>query len=103
MNQMVPLRSKKSVSFLGNQRQTFKNSAPPPFGYCYLEGRLQKDSREFPVLQIIEKQIYPQILVYKEFLVNTYLPKAREEISLAAMPNGAACYKALLKYARILN
>lgn len=54
--QGVTLRANKSVNFSRDQRQTFKNSAPPPYGFCYLEGRLQKDPREFPVLQIIEKQ-----------------------------------------------
>lgn len=52
----VTLRTNKSVSFSGNQRQTFKNSAPPPYGYYYLEGRLQKDPREYPILQMIEKR-----------------------------------------------
>ena len=52
----VTLRPNKSVSFLGNIRQTFKSGAPPPYGYCYLEGRLQKDPREYPILQMIEKQ-----------------------------------------------
>lgn len=52
----VTLRPNKSVSFLGNKRQTFKSGAPPPYGYCYLEGRLQKDPREYPILQMIEKQ-----------------------------------------------
>ena len=71
-----------------------------PINQSYFYTPAQKDSTfsfTNALLQIIEKQIYPQILVYKEFLVNTYLPKAREEISLAAMPNGAACYKALLR------
>ncbi len=54
--QGVTLRTNKSVSFSKNNRQTFNNSAPPPYGFCYLEGRLQKDPREFPTLQIIEKQ-----------------------------------------------
>ncbi len=52
----VPFRPNKSVSFLGNQRQTFKSAAPPIYGYCYLEGRLQKNPHEYPILQIIEKQ-----------------------------------------------
>ncbi len=56
VKQGVTLRPKKSVSFLKNQRHTFKSSAPPPYGFCYLDGRLQKDSREYPTLQIIEKQ-----------------------------------------------
>lgn len=55
--QGVTLRPNKSVSFSKDQRQTFKNSAPPPYGFCYLEGRLQKDPREYPILQIIDKQI----------------------------------------------
>ena len=56
VRQQVTFRANKSVSFLENQRQTFKNSAPPAYGYCYLEGHLQKDPREYPILQIIEKQ-----------------------------------------------
>lgn len=56
LKQRVTLRSNKSVIFIGNQRQTFKSGAPPPYGYCYLDGALQKDAREYPVLQIIDKQ-----------------------------------------------
>ncbi|OYZ24222.1 MAG: hypothetical protein B7Y39_02010 [Bdellovibrio sp. 28-41-41] len=52
----MTFRVSKSVSFSINQRQTFKNSAPPPYGFCYLDGQLQKDPREYPTLQIIEKQ-----------------------------------------------
>lgn len=54
--QGVTLRTNRSVSFSKDQRQTFKNSAPPPYGFCYLEGQLQKDPREYSTLQIIEKQ-----------------------------------------------
>jgi IS30 family transposase len=56
VKQQVTFRANKSVKFLENQRQTFKNSAPPPYGFCYLDGRLQKDPREYPILQIIERQ-----------------------------------------------
>lgn len=54
--QGVTLRTNKSVSFSKDERQTFKNSAPPPYGFCYLEGQLQKDPREYSILQVIEKQ-----------------------------------------------
>jgi hypothetical protein len=56
LKQDVTLRPNKSVSFKNNLRQSFKSSTQPPFGYCYLEGRLQKDPREFSTFQIIEKQ-----------------------------------------------
>lgn len=52
----VTLRPNKPVSFLGKQSHTFKSAAPPIYGFCYLEGRLQKDPREYPILQTIEKQ-----------------------------------------------
>lgn len=51
----VPLRINKSVSSVGNLRRSFKNSAPPPYGYCYLEGALAKDPREYPILQTIDQ------------------------------------------------
>ena len=52
----VPLRSAHAVSFLGRQRQSFKSSASPPYGFCYLDGRLEKDAREHHVLQTIISQ-----------------------------------------------
>lgn len=52
----MTLRGNKSVSANENLRQCFKNSAAPPYGFCYLNGRLEKDSREYPILQIIFKQ-----------------------------------------------
>lgn len=47
--------------------------------------------------QVIEQQIYPQLLVYRDFLTKEYLDKARESLSLSSLPNGKACYKALLR------
>jgi uncharacterized protein (DUF885 family) len=47
--------------------------------------------------KIIEHQIYPAVSAYNAFLTDTYLPAAREQASIATMPNGLACYKALLR------
>lgn len=52
----LTLRSNRSVSSNSILRQGFKNSAPPPYGYCYLDGSLQKDPREYPTLKIIKQQ-----------------------------------------------
>lgn len=52
----VTLRINKSVRVSGSSRQQFKSSAPPPYGYCYLNGRLEKDPKEYPVLTIITEQ-----------------------------------------------
>jgi len=42
--------------------------------------------------------IRPAIAKYRDFLVKTYLPAAREAIGVSANPNGAACYAAAVKY-----
>jgi uncharacterized protein (DUF885 family) len=42
--------------------------------------------------------IRPAITRYRDFLVKTYLPAARESIGVSANPNGAACYTAAVKY-----
>lgn len=52
----MTLRTNKSVGSTEILRQGFKNSAPPPYGYCYLGGHLQPDPREYPILQIINQQ-----------------------------------------------
>lgn len=52
----VTLRPNKAVRSVQVLRQNFKSSTPPPYGYMYLEGKLQKDPKEFPTLQIIWQQ-----------------------------------------------
>jgi hypothetical protein len=51
----VTLRINKSVSSNEVLRQSFKNSAPPPFGYYYLDGALVKDPKEYLALQMIDQ------------------------------------------------
>jgi len=42
--------------------------------------------------------IRPAIGKYRTFLVDTYLPEAREAIGVSANPGGAGCYEAAVKY-----
>jgi uncharacterized protein (DUF885 family) len=46
---------------------------------------------------IIEKNIYPALTRYMVFLEKDYLPQAREQIGLSALPQGKACYQAKIK------
>lgn len=34
-----------------------KQAAPPYYGFCYFEGRIVKDPKEFPILQIIYDRV----------------------------------------------
>jgi uncharacterized protein (DUF885 family) len=53
--------------------------------------------------KVIAGDVNPALLKYRDFLQNEYLAKARESVSLSALPNGAACYQAYLRYYTTLN
>jgi uncharacterized protein (DUF885 family) len=51
-------------------------------------------------LQALEKQhldLAPALRRYREFLQDVYLPRARRTLGIGSLPNGAACYRALLR------
>jgi uncharacterized protein (DUF885 family) len=46
---------------------------------------------------VIEGEIYPAIRRYRDYLADDYRAGARDAISVAAHPDGTACYEALLR------
>ena len=42
-------------------------------------------------------EIAPAVVKFRDFLRDKYLPAAREELSIKAIPNGEECYEALLR------
>ena len=46
---------------------------------------------------IIAEQIYPALRRYRDFLADTYMERARSELSVTANPDGLACYEASLQ------
>jgi hypothetical protein len=52
----VQMRPKGSVSSKQIFQQKIKSSTPPPFGFTYLGGQLEKDSKEYPTLLVIYQQ-----------------------------------------------
>lgn len=65
----------------------------------FFEIAKKADSAEFKekFSEIIEKKIYPALTRYLVFLEKDYLPHAREEIGLSALPQGKVCYQAKIK------
>lgn len=57
------------------------------------------DDAEFAedMLELVEQRIYPALRRYRDFLEDSYLTKARAELSVTANPDGAACYEASLR------
>ncbi|MEQ8927819.1 MAG: DUF885 domain-containing protein [Fulvivirga sp.] len=45
---------------------------------------------------IVEEDIMPVVISYKEFLEKDYLPNARQNLSITNIPNGVACYETSL-------
>lgn len=52
-------------------------------------------AKEFEALVVGD--IQPALKRYRDFLVNEYQPRARDTIALSALPNGEACYRAMLR------
>jgi len=48
-------------------------------------------------IELVVNGIHPAIQRYRDFLAGTYLPQAREELSITTNPNGRACYDAALR------
>ena len=46
---------------------------------------------------LVDTKVRPAVAAYRDFLKNTYLPRARTALSVTANPNGRACYEARLR------
>lgn len=53
--------------------------------------------------RLIADSIAPALKQYREYLQTQYLPAARTVISIAALPNGAVCYRAMLHASTTLS
>ncbi|MEM9617261.1 MAG: DUF885 domain-containing protein [Pseudomonadota bacterium] len=46
---------------------------------------------------LVSDKINPAIAAYRDYLREEYLPRARDALAITALPNGAACYEAMLR------
>lgn len=47
---------------------------------------------------VLTERIQPSLRRYRRFLADEYLPQARDSLGLSALPDGAACYRAMLRF-----
>jgi uncharacterized protein (DUF885 family) len=47
--------------------------------------------------RLADDRIAPALADYRDYLRNSYLPRARETLAITALPDGPACYEALLR------
>lgn len=48
-------------------------------------------------LEILSEQVLPAMREYRAFLADEYLPRARTELAVTRLPEGPACYEAMLR------
>jgi uncharacterized protein (DUF885 family) len=53
--------------------------------------------------RVISDHVDPALRRYHDFLVNTYLPKARDGVAVTDLPDGEACYRAFLRMETTLD
>lgn len=65
----------------------------------------RSDDKEFKaeMKKVVNEQIKPALKKYRDFLNKEYKPKARDTLALSALPDGAACYQAQLRYFTTLD
>lgn len=73
--------------------------APPADASRLASPGLRSDDPAFRAafVQLVDQAVNPAIRAYRAFLVDTYLPAARDELGVSALPNGQACYAASLR------
>jgi uncharacterized protein (DUF885 family) len=71
-------------------------TAESPFDSPSVRDKSTDFTRAFDLL--VREQIVPAFERYRDFLQKEYLPAAREAIGVSAIPNGAACYDASVRY-----
>ncbi len=49
------------------------------------------------LLPAVRDAVYPALRAYRAFLADEVLPKAREAVGVGSIPDGAACYEALIR------
>jgi uncharacterized protein (DUF885 family) len=46
---------------------------------------------------VLQRDVLPALREYRDFLADTYIPRARTELAVSSLPDGAACYAAMLR------
>jgi uncharacterized protein (DUF885 family) len=67
-----------------------------PFDSPSVRDKTPEFQKSFDAL--VQNQINPAFKGYRDFLEHEYLPVARETIAVSALPNGAACYDASVRF-----
>lgn len=89
---------KRVVARVIEQLDRIVAASPDALPYLAFAKNIEGDAQFLSaVKKFASEELTPAIAAYRDFLRDDYLPKARESLSIAAIPNGAACYEAMLR------
>lgn len=77
-----------------------KTEASPYFSMALRDG---DEAFKTQMKELIQTEINPALSRYVDYLEQDYLPQAREQIGVSALPNGVACYQAKVKQQTTLD
>lgn len=89
---------KRVVARVITQLDRIVSAGPGDLPFLSFANRVEGDATFTKAIEALAaEEMLPAISGYRDFLRDEYLPEARDDLSIAATPNGAACYEALLR------
>jgi uncharacterized protein (DUF885 family) len=89
---------KRVVARVIAQLDSIIAAGPEASPYLSFASRVENDKAfAGAIRKLAAEEMLPAIAGYRDFLRDEYLPEARDSLSIAATPNGAACYEAWLR------
>jgi uncharacterized protein (DUF885 family) len=73
-------------------------AGPEKLPYLSFATKVEDDAKfAAAIVTLAADDLLPAIAAYRDFLRDEYLPAARDDLSISALPNGKACYEAMLR------
>ncbi len=89
---------KGNVAAVIKQVDALLAAAPEASPYAVLAKRDSTPAFRAAVVAAVRDEIDPALRRYRRFLAEEYLPVARADVGVSAIPNGADCYRARIRF-----
>jgi uncharacterized protein (DUF885 family) len=86
-----------NVQAIVEQLDDLLKFAPADSPFAAIAARDKAPGFKDAITTVVRDQITPALKRYREFLAVDYLPRAREETAISALPQGEACYRARVR------
>lgn len=88
---------KRVVARVIGQLDSIIKAGPDQSPFLSFAARAEGDEKFAAAAKGLAADIAPAIVRFRDFLRDEYLPAARDELSMSALPNGRECYEAMLR------